>query len=216
MDDLVTIIGKCGADALPFSLLGRGEGYVTVKLGEVAVVGVYFSPNRDLTQFGAYLDQLATEIRRHLPGPVLVAGNLNSKSVDWGSSATDARGRVLTECEAELNLLILNRGSTHTCVQYNGGSIIDVTFGPPPVACKVFGGWGMAGSETLSDHRYIRWDVSDPSLGNQPRPNGTGGTPMQPRWALKRLDENAFMAAASAKALKTPEPGPCDVDGEVT
>jgi len=66
------------------------------------VVGVYFSPNRDLAQFSAYLDRLATVIRRQLPGPVLVAGDLNSKSVDWSSPATDARGQVLVEWGAEL------------------------------------------------------------------------------------------------------------------
>jgi len=212
-DGSVAIIGRGGRDALPLTLLGRGEGYVSAKWGETAVVRVYFSPNRDLTQSEAYLDRVATEICRQFPGPVLVAGDLNFKSVDWGSSVTDARGRVLSGWVAELDLLVLNRGWAHTCVRHNGGSIVDNTFGSPPVPRKVVGWRVMEGSETLSDHRYIRWNVSDPSLGNQPRHRS--GTPLPPRWALKRLDEDALMAAASAKALEEiPKLSPCDVDGE--
>ncbi|KMQ86989.1 reverse transcriptase, partial [Lasius niger] len=154
------------------------------------------------------------EIGRHLPGLVLVAGDLNAKSVVWGSPATNARGEVLEEWAAELGLLVLNRGSVHTCVRHNGGSIVDITLGTPPVARMVFGWRVMAGSETLSDHRYIRMDVSDPSAGNQPRPQNRSDTPLPPRWALKRLDKDTLMAAAVAKAWESPAPGPCDVDGE--
>jgi len=171
MDGLVAIIGKCSAKALPLSLIGRGSVYVAAQWGEIAVVGVYFSPNRDLAQFN---DRLATVIRRQLPGPVLVAGNLNSKSEDWGSPVSDARGQVLAEWGVELGLVVLNRGSAHTYVRHNGGSVVNVTFGSPPVARKVVGWKVMTGSET-SDHRYIRWDISDPYLGRQPRPSGDGG-----------------------------------------
>ena len=179
-DGSVAIIGSGGRDALPLSLLGRGEGYVAAKWGEIAVVGVYYSPNRDLAQFEEYLGRVSAEIGRHLPGLVLVAGDLNAKSVVWGSPATNARGEVLEEWVAELGLLVLNRGSVHTCVRHNGGSIVDITLGTPPVARMVFGWRVMAGSETLSDHRYIRMDVSDPSAGNQPRPQNRGGTPLPP------------------------------------
>jgi len=141
--------------------------------------GVYFSPNRDLAQFNAYLDRVATTIRRQLPGPVLVAGDLNSKSEDWGSPVSNTWGQVLAEWGAELGLVILNRGSAYTCVRHNGGSIVDVTFGSPPAARMMTGWRVMVGSETLSDHRYIRWDISDPSLGRQSRPPSSG-TPLPP------------------------------------
>jgi len=80
--------------------------------------------------------------------------------------------------------------------------VVDVTFGSPPVARKVVGWRVMTGSETLSDHRYIRWDVSGPSLGDRLCP--PGGAPLPPRLALKRLDEDTLMAAALAKALEEP------------
>jgi len=84
-----------------------------------------------------------------------------------GFPRVNARGQVLAEWGAELGLVVLNRGS---CVRHNGGSVVDVTFGSPPVVRKVVDWKVMTGSETLSDHRYIRWDISAPSLGNQPPP----------------------------------------------
>ncbi|XP_029155163.1 uncharacterized protein LOC114937420 [Nylanderia fulva] len=98
---LVTIIGKAERGALPLSLMGKGEGFVLVKWGEAIVVGVYFSPNRDLAQFEEYLGRLADEIDRHLPGKVLVMGDLNAKSDAWGSPVTNARGKVLEEWGAQ-------------------------------------------------------------------------------------------------------------------
>ncbi|XP_025267607.1 uncharacterized protein LOC105250072 [Camponotus floridanus] len=216
-DGSVAIIGRGTADAIPLTLIGRGGGYVAAQWGEIAVVGVYFSPNRDQAEFRAYLDRVATAIRRQLPGPVLVAGDLNAKSAEWGSPVTDARGLDLAEWGNELGLVILNRGSAHTCVRHNGGSIVDITFGSPPVARMVSGWRVMEGSETLSDHRYIRWNISDPALGHQPLPPGRGGATPPPRWALKRLAEDALMAAASAKSLEPiPEPDACDIEREVT
>ncbi|KMQ85513.1 reverse transcriptase [Lasius niger] len=38
--------------------------------------------------------------------------------------------------------------------------------------------------------------------------------PHPPRWALKRLDKDTLIAAATAKAWEQPAPGPCDVDAE--
>lgn len=49
------IIGKSTPGALPLTLIGRGDGYVSARWGEVAIVGGYFSPNRDLEQFNIYL-----------------------------------------------------------------------------------------------------------------------------------------------------------------
>lgn len=123
----VAIIGKLTKEALPLTLISRGDGFVSGRWGEVAIVGGYFSPNRDLAQFNDYLESLAIEIRRLLPSPILLMGDLNSKSKEWGSPHTDARGQLLGEFIAEMNLLILNKGSTHTCIRHNGGSIIDIS-----------------------------------------------------------------------------------------
>jgi len=57
----------------------------------------------------------------------------------------------------------------------------------------------MEEEETLSDHRYIRFQVSDPSLGAMPS-MGRGGYSTAPRgWGLKKLDRDLMMAAATVK-----------------
>lgn len=78
----------------------------------------------------------------------------------------------------------------------DGGSIADVTFASP-LAARMVTGWRVVGTETLSDYRYIRMDVSDPSLRDGPvgRPNNGAATP---RLVLRRLDRDALLAAATA------------------
>jgi len=51
--------------------------------------------------------------------------------------------------------------------------------------------------ETLSDHRYIRFDVSEPSRGICAR---IRGTKRPPRWAKKHIDKDLLTAAAIVKA----------------
>ncbi|XP_045541396.1 uncharacterized protein LOC123722871 [Papilio machaon] len=49
------------------SLRERGAGYVAANWGEVVLIGVYFSPNRSLSQFEGFLDGLELVVRRALP-----------------------------------------------------------------------------------------------------------------------------------------------------
>jgi len=96
----------------------------------------------------------------------------------------------------------LNRGREFTCVRHNGASIVDVTLGNPAAARKI-GNWRvLGGEETLSDHKYIRYDVSDPSMGRLQLPqrgNGKGGDAGPPRWVKKRMDKDLLTAAAIVK-----------------
>ncbi|KAA5586620.1 hypothetical protein F3H15_37360, partial [Pseudomonas aeruginosa] len=110
----------------------------------------------------------------------------NAKSSAWGSPVTDHRGEVLEEWAVTTGLVVLNRGSEYTCVRQRGGSIVDVWFASPSVASRVRD-WRVAVEvETLSDHRYIRFDVSaQTASGRQPTTPINDG----PRWALKRIDE---------------------------
>ncbi|KAG6459478.1 hypothetical protein O3G_MSEX011390, partial [Manduca sexta] len=109
---------------------------------------------------------------------------------------------------------ILNRGSVNTCVRHNSGSIVDLSFGSPAVARRVQGWRVLVGVETLSDHRYIRFDVSaPPSI----RPNSVGpSAPQQdgPRWALGRLDKEALELATLAVSWLPASEGPVRVEQE--
>ncbi|EFN76924.1 hypothetical protein EAI_07940, partial [Harpegnathos saltator] len=82
-------------------------------------------------------------------------------STEWGCSPRqeDPRGRAMVDWAAGLGLLLINRGSTSTCVRPKGESVIDLTWASPSAA-RMFREWVVeAEGETLSDHRYIVWTL---------------------------------------------------------
>ncbi|XP_026746967.1 uncharacterized protein LOC113508210 [Trichoplusia ni] len=186
-DGLVAIIGGTLIDP------SRGRGWVAAVSDGIAVVGTYFSPNKSLADFEGFLVELGAVVNRYHPRPVLVLGDHNAKSSAWGSPVTDSRGEVLEEWAVTTGLVVLNRGSEYTCVRQRGGSIVDVSFASPSVAGRVRD-WRVAAEvETLSDHRYIRFDVSAQTAnGRHPTTPINDG----PRWALKNIDRELLEEAA--------------------
>jgi hypothetical protein len=75
------------------ALLDRGSGYVAVEWAGIAVVAVYVSPNSSLAAFGDFLDDVGECVKRCFPRQVLVLGDFNAHSPQWGNSATNTRGR---------------------------------------------------------------------------------------------------------------------------
>jgi hypothetical protein len=109
------------------ALLDRGSGYVAVEWAGIAVVAVYVSPNSGLAAFGDFLDDVGECVKRCFPRQVLVLGDFNAHSTQSGNSATNTRGRWLTEWAAGLGLLLVNKGTVSTCVARRGSSVVDIT-----------------------------------------------------------------------------------------
>ena len=193
-DNTVAVALRAAIGSPMLEQVVRGRGYVASLVGDVVVIGVYFSPNRALSEFERFLVDVGALIGRCHPRPVLVAGDLNAKSTAWGSPVTNARGEVLVEWLVSSGLAVLNRGSVNTCVRHNGGSIVDVTFASHAIAGRVQGWRVQEGVETLSDHRYIRFDVSAlPSVPFGPDRDRRGDGP---RWAVKHLNKEVLIEAA--------------------
>lgn len=188
----------------------RGPGYVAVRWREIILVGIYFSPNRPLCEFEAFLDDLGAFVRQLPSCPVVVAGDFNAKSPAWGSPATDVRGRALLDWVLTMGLAVANSGREYTCVRQHGGSIVDLTLASPAAARRLQGWRVMADSESLSDHHYIRFDIilsaTTASLG--------GATSLLRRWAVKLLDEKVLLEALTVESW-TPSPSePVDITEE--
>ncbi|XP_048005626.1 uncharacterized protein LOC125241279 [Leguminivora glycinivorella] len=162
MDGSVALVTRAAAGVPPPTAVKKGKGYVAALCGEIWFVATYFSPNRCLADFEQFLGEVGELIGRLLPRPVIVAGDFNAKSTAWGSPATDAKGATLEEWAVAAGLALLNEGTAHTCVRQQGGSIVDITFASAALARRVQGWEVMVGVETLSDHRYIRFDVTTP------------------------------------------------------
>ncbi|XP_045772159.1 uncharacterized protein LOC123872072 [Maniola jurtina] len=153
----------------PLSAIESGPGYAVAKWGEFVIIGTYFSPNRSLAEFEAYLDSVRAAVLRQTGGRVIVLGDLNAKSRAWGSPSTDERGRAVQVWALLSGLSLLNRGAVNTCVRQQGGSIVDLSFAIPAVAGRVTDWKVEENVETLSDHRYIRFGISNTSVSRNSR-----------------------------------------------
>nr|XP_033188906.1 uncharacterized protein LOC117156201 [Bombus vancouverensis nearcticus] len=202
-------------------LLDRGNGFVAVEWLGAAVVAVYVSPNIDLAAYGDFLDRVGECIRGCLPRQVLVLGDFNAHSTQWGNPRTNSRGRMLTDWAASLGLLLANRGSASTCVAWRGSSVVDITWATPELLRRIRD-WRVAeGVETLSDHLYVLMEVTEDDAGRRrrgPRENRRRPPP-PPRWRLKEMDKEMLRAATTVSAWswdarRTTERGSIDEEAE--
>ncbi|XP_076476110.1 uncharacterized protein LOC143302923 [Bombus vancouverensis nearcticus] len=116
------------------SVIERGRCFVAVKWSDLAVVAVYVSPNISRTEYASFLDGLAACAWRLGACPSLVLG----------------RGRDVQDWATALDLRLMNRGSSSTCVAWRGESIVDLTWANPAASRRV-SGWEGSPEETLSD-----------------------------------------------------------------
>ncbi|XP_043604105.1 uncharacterized protein LOC122577087 [Bombus pyrosoma] len=198
--DGLTAVAWTPALSSPGALLDRGNGYVAVEWNRIAVVGVYISPNSGVAAFEDLLDRAGDCVRRCFPRQVIVLGDFNAHSSQWGDARTDTRGRMLTEWAAVLGLLLANRGTASTCVAWRGSSVVDITWATAELYRRIRG-WRVADRmETLSDHLYIMMEMEldrrqDANRSHRPPP-----PPPTPRWRLKERDKEMLRAAVTVSA----------------
>ncbi|XP_026325038.1 uncharacterized protein LOC113234028 [Hyposmocoma kahamanoa] len=90
-EETVVIAASTAGNSPSLVVKERGSGFVAAIWGEVILIGGYFSPNRSLAQFEAFLETPERAVRRAAPAPLLVMGDLNAKSAAWGSLVSNAR-----------------------------------------------------------------------------------------------------------------------------
>ena len=88
--------------------LSTGNSYVGVAIGQLAIYSCYFSPNAPDALVELDMARLAQEIGRW-KGPIIVAGDFNSKARAWATGPHDSRGNFLEELMAEYNLTAVNQ-----------------------------------------------------------------------------------------------------------
>lgn len=207
LDGLAAII-VTPADSSPcIGPVRKGHGYVAAKLGsDMCIVSTYFSPNRSLAEFEAFLNELETLVQWSHPRHLVIAGDLNAKSAAWGSPVTRPRGNALMDWAAAHCMVVANKGSDATCVRANGESIVDVTFTSTQLSCCIQDWEVLTEVETLSDHRYIRFCILPPSANPVPV-----STELGPKWALKSLNKEQAELATIVQAWC---PSPASVEPE--
>jgi len=149
----IAILGHLQVDAIG----PRLQGIRWAELNGCRLYSCYCSPNVPFSDFEAFLNKLETSVRE-AKCPVIVAGDFNSKSQEWGSPLEDKRGKALADLVASLGLVTCNQGKEPTFVRGALESHIDLTFATRAVACQV-SDWKVIDEESLSFHRYIEYTI---------------------------------------------------------
>ncbi|XP_011883615.1 PREDICTED: uncharacterized protein LOC105570779, partial [Vollenhovia emeryi] len=171
-------------------------------------MAVYLRPSLTRAELEDKLDELELELGGVLPGPVLVAGDFNAKSLAWGSRRPDVKGMEVEAWAARLGLRLLNRGSARTCVRPQGESVIDLTWVSPAAEDWAASWRVLEETELLSDHIPIEVIL-------RRREARRGGTPVRPnvRWSVGKLDADKLRAALVAAMWAPADPHP-DIEEE--
>jgi endonuclease/exonuclease/phosphatase family metal-dependent hydrolase len=180
----------------PMRKWGKGRGFVWAQVTSCTVFSCYISPNITTGEYERHLDDLASCVRTQ-GGPVMVAGDFNAKAFMWGSAVEDAKGGMLANWAAAMNLVAMNRGEP-TFERGGSRSVLDVTFCSPDIARRIQGWHVMEAGMTTSDHLPIEFTIrashSLPEVGRPAR-----GW----RWTDSKKDELAALLRRELEHLSS-------------
>lgn len=149
---------------------------------EVTVCCLYLPNSQTINE------ESVSELISQLPRPFLLLGDFNANHQSWGSSKTDARGRVIQNVILNSNIVLLNGSeSTHLCLSSGSFSSIDLSFADP--ISSTFYQWSVIDHLYGSDHFPI--EITD-SRTQVPEPEEV------PVWKLKSADWTRFAKSIAA------------------
>ncbi|XP_060525734.1 uncharacterized protein LOC132701656 [Cylas formicarius] len=137
---------------------GSGAGFVWIETPTAYFMSVYLSPNEGISVFRQKLATIEDAIGK-FNGGVIVAGDFNAKSAEWGAAFSDTRGNEVADAAARLDLIVLNTGNTTT---FRGPgyqeSVIDITLATPRIG-NTIESWTVSEEYNGSDHQYVTFSV---------------------------------------------------------
>lgn len=137
---------------------GSGPGYVWIKTTYLTMYMCYLSPNVTIEEYETSLQRLWFQVNEHRNDGLIIAGDFNAKSGEWGAPKENQRGCILAEWAAANDLSVINNVNSYTFKRGTTESFIDVTFCNAKLREHI-GTWKTLDNENLSDHRDIVFDV---------------------------------------------------------
>ncbi|XP_060881018.1 uncharacterized protein LOC132952675 [Metopolophium dirhodum] len=133
--------------------------------------------------------ELSISYQPRAPVNLVVAGDFNSHSPEWGSARLDTRRSMLSD-SATLGRTVCNVGCRPTFSWANAASIIDVTLERfPSRGCQLVTDWSVLEDIfSASDHSYIEYHVS-PRLAQATTRQPTRAR--APGWSIKKFNPAA-------------------------
>ncbi|CAB0045244.1 unnamed protein product [Trichogramma brassicae] len=157
--------------------------FTWARVDDVYIFSVYASPGLSNAEFSALLADVVEEAQGKRP--LIIAGDFNAWSTEWGSSETRPRGVILLDALSAMDVVLLNTGHTPTFTGPQGSSTIDLSFASYSLTPRV-SGWRVEREVfTSSDHRAITFNLS------AHRPHRSSACPRR-RWSARTLDVEAF------------------------
>ncbi|XP_060530482.1 uncharacterized protein LOC132704486 [Cylas formicarius] len=137
---------------------GSGAGFVWIQTPTAYFMSVYLSPNEGISVFRQKLATIEDAIVK-FNGGVIVAGDFNAKSAEWGAAFSDTKGNEVADAAARLDLIVLNTENT-TTFRRSGyqESILDITLATPGIA-NTIESWTVSEEYSGSDHQYVTFSV---------------------------------------------------------
>uniref|UniRef100_A0ABD2WFB5 Endonuclease/exonuclease/phosphatase domain-containing protein n=1 Tax=Trichogramma kaykai TaxID=54128 RepID=A0ABD2WFB5_9HYME len=144
----------------------RVHPYFTwARIGGIFFFSVYAPPRLSGIEFSALLANITEEARGERP--LVIAGDFNAWSTEWGCRATRPRAPVLFDSLALLDAVLLNTSVVPTFNGRQGSSVVDLTFVSESLAPRVLS-WTVSGSYTHSDHQAIVFEIEDAGTSTRP------------------------------------------------
>lgn len=166
---------------------GSGRGFAWIQGRGCRIYSCYNSRNDTQENFATFLDDLQQSVGEcDAQINVLIGGDFNAWSQEWGSLRNDRRGDQLADLTASMNFVTENSGSVATYRRVNAESVIDVTFSRLTAPATVRGWRVLDEVESASDHRYLQFTLdltpdADDDDGDLPR-----------GWSFRQLDPVAL------------------------
>lgn len=118
---------------------------------------------------------MKTDLQKRRRGTrIILAGDFNAKSHVWGCERNDNRCGLLAEWLTELNLYVANKGRESTFSRRETHCIIDIIACSENIVTHVRG-WRVLEQESLPDHKYIMFHVTNKQGERKP---------IKPKWKI--------------------------------
>jgi endonuclease/exonuclease/phosphatase family metal-dependent hydrolase len=106
-----------------------GRGFAWIQSRGIRIYSCYISRNDTDANYANFLRDIEQSVRSaDLHCSVIIGGDFNARSQEWGSVRNDAKGDQLANLAASLDLLVGNVGTKPTYRRINAESVIDVKF----------------------------------------------------------------------------------------
>ncbi|XP_050338306.1 uncharacterized protein LOC126764698 [Bactrocera neohumeralis] len=167
----------------------NGNGFVWANCDLFTVISCYLTPSDSIQEFQEKLDNIE-DTDRSIEGQLIIAGDLNSKAVEWGMPNTDLRGKRILEMAARLSLIVPNTGNATTfrrpgCEE----TTTYITLSSERLAGSIKK-WKVLEDYTGSDHQYISFTIDTGTNANQYRKKTATR-----KWNISKLNTSKLISA---------------------